>query len=132
MVTIEIGLFDRITVNGLTLLDHNGETLLNVNKFSSKISLADLIKGKLTLRTVLLVDTKIHLYQNSADSEPNYQFLSNLFSSNDNTTKHDTEFTIGSLIITRANLAYEKRWLEGNKDKFNFNNINLSLQRKIR
>ena len=75
---IEIGLFDRITVNGLTLLDHNDETLLNVNKFSSKISLADLIKGKLTLRTVLLVDTKIHLYQNSADSEPNYQFLSNL------------------------------------------------------
>lgn len=123
---IEIGLFDRITVNGLTLLDQNGETLLNVNKFSSKISLTDLSKGKLTLRTVLLVDTKIHLYQNSADSEPNYQFLSNLFSSNDNTTKHDTEFTIGSLIITRANLAYEKRWLEGNKDKFNLNNININ------
>ena len=122
---IKIGLFDRITINGLTLYDQNDETLLNVSKFSSRVSLSDLIKGNITLRTVLLMDSHINLYQATAEAEPNYHFLIKLFSSETDSTKADTKLTIGSLIITRASVDYKKQWLDNTNDDFDFNNLSI-------
>lgn len=122
---IEIGLFDRITINGFQLYDQGGETLLSVSKFSSRISLTNLIKGNIALRTVLLMDSHINLYQSTNEAEPNYSFLTKLFISEDDTSNVDNQITIGSLIIRRACIVHQKRWLDNTSNKLDINNLNL-------
>lgn len=127
---IDIGLFNRVMVHNLVVYDQNNEILLHTKKFSAKISLIELLKGKISLRTMLLMDSNVCLYQNTAESSPNYQFIIDVFSKSEGKSQ-DSQFNISSLIITRANISYDKRWIpkiDGfNKDHINIRDLNANL-----
>ena len=138
---IDIGLFNRVMIKDLIVYDQNNEVILHTNKFSARISLYELIRGNISVRTMLLMDSDIRLYQNSPELPANYQYLVDLFKNPDEQTE-SSKFNISSLIITRANISFDKRWMT-KKEGFDENHIaitnlntNLSLsvqeQNKIR
>ena len=121
---IEIGLFNRFVINGITIYDQSGEKLIKADKFAVKILLRDLLKRKINLRSVLLMDTEICLYQETPTAAPNYQFILDLLSS-DNPSEDPFKFRIGSFIITRAHLTYDKRWMPKSENSFSTNHVHL-------
>ena len=123
---IEVGLFNRIVINNLKVYDYNDEILLQANKISAKVSLTDLFRNKLHLSSLLLMDAGINCYQDTENSAPNYEFILNLLESEDDTNENSLDFSIGSLVITRANFSYNKRWLDDDAQQFNPNNIAVS------
>lgn len=129
---IDVGLFNRVTISNAIFYDQNDEILLKSQKFSAKILLRDFIKRKITLRSVLLMDTQISLYQQTPNDQFNYQFLIDLLTNTDEPSNNKFKFSIGSLIITRANLSFHKRWLDNTQDRLNpdnfaINNLNANL-----
>ncbi|MBR4297965.1 MAG: translocation/assembly module TamB [Bacteroidaceae bacterium] len=132
---VEVGLFNRIVLHDLTVYDQNEEVLLSSKKFSAKILLRDLLKSKISLRSVLLMDTDVHLYQVAKDSAYNFQYIVDLFQTSEDASTQ-TQLKIGSLIVTRANVSCDKRWMpkpaQGfSKDHIALNDIHANLSVNI-
>ena len=96
---IDIGLFNRVMIKNLIVYDQNNEVILHTNKFSARISLYELIRGNISVRTMLLMDSDIRLYQNSPELPANYQYLVDLFKNPDEQTE-SSKFNISSLNCT--------------------------------
>ena len=123
---IEIGLFNRLVVDNFVIYDQNDEVLLSTKKFSVKILWRDLFNKKITLRSVLLMDTNLSLYQQTPDSKLNYEYLLNLLASDSEDTSNEYQLSVGSLIITRAAISYDKRWVEPASEVFSDAHISVT------
>ena len=131
---IEIGLFNRIVIDDIVIYDQKGEQMIDVDKFSVKILLRDLIQKKITLRSVLIMDGNIQFYRERPEDAPNYSFLVELFKGNESSNK-PFQVSVGSLIITRLNFSFTNRWITETNNKFSkhhirVNNINSNLSLK--
>ncbi len=119
LADIEVGLFNRLTLKDIHVCDQSGERLLTAKNISVKIQYADLLDGKVNLRTLLLLEPEINLYRAHEDSSMNVQFLIDKLSSKEKTESTDTRLRIGSLIITRGKLHYNEQWQPETPHKLN-------------
>ncbi len=123
--SIEVGLFNRLMLNGVHIEDLQGETLLQAGSVSAKIELRSLFREQLALRTVSLLDADISLYKQRADSAANYQFLVDAFSSKDKRESKGVNLRVNSVILRRVNVSYNERYKPVVKGRFNASHINL-------
>ena len=131
---IEVGLFNRVVIDGVVIYDQKGEQLFEAKKIALKILLRDIIKQKITLCSVLLMDTNVRLYKDHPEDTPNYSFITDLFVSEESSDE-SLELSVGSLIVTRLNLTYDNRWIadtdkEFSTDHIRINNVNSNLSLK--
>ncbi len=103
---LELGLFNRVTLHDVCMFDQGGDTLLTARLISGKIEYMPLLKGKVALRTVSLLDSRIRLYQTEAGSAPNYQFVLDAFKS-EKQGPSKLNLSLGSLIIRRTEVSYD-------------------------
>lgn len=122
LADVEIGLFNRVVLDGVAIYDQSGEHLLDAKKIAVKILLRDLIKDRITLRSVLIMDAQINLYQEHQNAAPNYKFITDLFQS-DNSAEEGSKFGIGSFTITRANISYDNKWVPKVEGMFSTDHI---------
>lgn len=122
LADVEIGLFNRVVLDGVAIYDQSGEPLLDAKKIAVKILLRDLIKDRITLRSVLIMDAQINLYQEHQNAAPNYKFITDLFQS-DNSAEEGSKFGIGSFTITRANISYDNKWVPKVEGMFSTDHI---------
>ena len=73
-----------------------------------------------------LLDADVNLYQQTADSAANYQFLIDAFASKDRKPKSCINLRINSIILRRVNIRYDKRFLPHTPNKFNPSHIGLA------
>ena len=105
---IEVGLFNRLMLDSVTIKDRQRETLLNAKRVTAKIELRSLFKHQLALRTVSLLDANVNLYKQKADSATNFQFFLDAFASKDQTKKSELDLRINSIILRRTNISYNE------------------------
>ena len=122
---IEFSLFNRIAIKDLKIYDQDHELALTSKYLSAKIKLVELIKGNISFSTILLMDTNINLYKETQEAPLNIQFILDALQTDENTSEKETRLGIGSLIITRANMAYHHRWTEQTPERFNQNHISI-------
>lgn len=120
---IEISLFNRVILNDVKIFDQNNECLLNSKKISARIRLKELLENQVRFRTILLLDTDINVYQSNEDADPNFQFIVNKLSNPNSEQTSTPEFSIGSLIITRAKFAYNELWKPSTPGIFNTSHV---------
>ena len=123
--SIEVGLFNRLMLNGVRIEDLRGETLLQAGSVSAKIELRSLFREQLALRTVSLLDADVSLYKQRADSAANYQFLVDAFSSKDKKESKGVNLRVNSVILRRVNVAYNEWYTPQTKGRFNLSHLNL-------
>jgi hypothetical protein len=104
---IDLELFDKMSMNGLLVLDRKKDTLLYAG--SAKVSLTDwfFFKDKITLKYIGLEDAFINLHR--TDSVWNYQFLIDYFSG-PRKKKADTSSNMIDLDLKVLNLKNIKVW----------------------
>ncbi|MGN1353454.1 MAG: translocation/assembly module TamB domain-containing protein [Alloprevotella sp.] len=122
---LELGLFNRVTLHDVRVFDQMGDTLLNARLMSAKIEYMPLLKGKVALRTVSLLDSRIRLYQTEAGSAPNYQFVLEAFKSKKQGPSK-LNLSLGSLIIRRTAVNYDLRYKPHTPGRFSSAHLHLS------
>lgn len=108
---VEIGLFNRVTLHDVVIRDQRGEQLLEAGLLSAKIEYMPLLHGEIVLRTVSMLDARVNLYKQRADTPPNFQFVLDAFRPEHGTEKHRRwGFHINSLILRRCGVSYQERF----------------------
>ena len=105
---VEVGLLNSVSLHKVMLKDQNGKLLLNSDLISAKIQVRSLLRGKIFLRNIALLDTEVHLYKASINQPINLQFIIDAFSSKDKTSSGHTDLRINALIVRRGQLTYDE------------------------
>lgn len=131
---VEIGLFNRVILHDVYIEDRQRAPMLTSNLMSAKIEYRALLDGRVSLRSVSLLDGKINLYKTKADSAANYQFVLDAFKSDSKEPSH-LNLTLNSLIIRRLDFGYEEHYkpqtpghLNASHLRVNRLNANISLK----
>ena len=106
--TCRSGLTQQCSLHDVTLKDQSRKTLLNSNLLYAKIQVRSLLRGKIYLRNIALLDTDVHIYKAHPDQPTNLQFIIDAFSSKDDTGPQNTDLRINALIVRRGKLTYDE------------------------
>lgn len=119
--SLEIGLFNRFILKDVTVKDTAGKTIIHSDLLTAKIELRSLVKERLALRTISVLDAEFNLYQKDEQSAPNFQFLLDAFSSEKEAKPVNLQ--INSLILRRVNFRYDRLDLPETPGKWNLGRI---------
>ncbi|MCD7720790.1 MAG: translocation/assembly module TamB [Prevotellaceae bacterium] len=122
---IQLGFNGRIIADGLSLEDRQGETLLEVSRAGARISLWQLLEGKIRLGNVQLFGVRASLYQQSPGEKPNFWFVVDAFQSNDSTSSTPVDLRVGQLLVRRTSVRWEQRWREETPGRLNTGHVAL-------
>ena len=103
---VHIGLFNRVVMDDLCLLDQQSDTLLASTRLSAKLNLWQLIQGRVRIHHIQLFGYDIRLHRSTADAPYNFQFLIDRFSSEDEEPSA-LDLAISSILIRRGTLTLD-------------------------
>lgn len=106
---VSVGLFNAVELHEVTLLDKAGEKMLHSRLVYGKVKLFPLIKGKVAIRNISILDGDIVLYKETEEGKPNFQFVIDAFKT-DTRDKKPLNISINSLLLRRCQLAYDDRF----------------------
>ena len=106
--SVEIGLLNSIQLHNVLLKDRSGKELLKSKLVFGKIEVLPLIKGKVSLRNIALLDAHIALYKTNKGATTNFQYIIEAFSSQDKDSPSKLNLRINSLIMRRCDLSYDE------------------------
>ena len=106
---VELGLFNRIIIDNVCIPDLQGDTLLRASHLSVKASLLPLLKGRIDISSAQLFGAHVRLYQEDSLAAPNWQFVVDALSSdNDSTESTPLDLHIGSVIVRHSSVSYDR------------------------
>lgn len=105
---IDVGLFNRIIIDDVTMLDHQRHPLLRAGRISAKLDLLRLPYNEICITSAQLFGADIHINRASASARPNYQFVVDSLASKDTTGHSKLNLQIHSLVIRRGALRYDQ------------------------
>lgn len=105
---VDLGLFNRIIIDDVHLLDQKGKPLLRATRLSAKFDYIELIRGRVSISSAQLFGLNANLYKETADAKPNFQFVLDSLASKDTTQHRPLDITLRSLIIRHGELSYNQ------------------------
>lgn len=106
---ISIGLFNAVELHGVTLYDKAHKEMLQSKLIYGKVRISSLLKGKIYLRNISVLDATFKLYKPTADGEANFKFVIDAFKSKKK-EKKPTDLSINSLLLRRCQVAYDEEY----------------------
>ena len=106
---VDLGFFNRVIVDDISMLDQDGKQMLTASRASAKLDFFALSQGKIVVKSAQLFGLKASLYQKNADEKPNFAFVLDSLASKDSTKHTPLDLKINSLIIRHGAVSYN-RW----------------------
>ncbi|KAA6332749.1 hypothetical protein EZS27_018775 [termite gut metagenome] len=124
---IHVGfLFNRITVDNALLKDKSGKEMLKASRILVNFSpLSFLLHKQIYLSNVQLFGLDAYLNRENPESEPNFMFLINAFTSKDTAKKMETDLRVNSFLIRHGKFTYDVLSEKETPGRFNTNHIKL-------
>ena len=117
---VSVGLFNRLIVDDVCIPDLQGDTLLRAGRLSVKASLLSLLEGRIVVSSAQLFGAHVRLSQADSTTTPNWQFVVDAFSSdNDTTISSPLDLHIGSLIVRHSSVSYDRSDVPATPGRFN-------------
>ena len=104
---VDIGLFNRLTLDNVKILDQQGKDMLTARRLSATVDLLPLANGKISISSAQVFGTHAKLYQADAQSKPNFQFVIDSLASKDTTSTTPLDLRINSLIIRHSSVSFD-------------------------
>ncbi len=98
----------RLTADDVTIYDLSQDTLLNVKRISAGVGLRDLADGKLTITSAQLFGADVRISQAEKGVPLNCQFIIDALSSDDSTSTGGIDLRVGSLIVRRSSVRFDR------------------------
>lgn len=105
---VNVGFFNRIIVDDVSILDQKGKHLLRSTRMSAKLSYLDLMQGRIIVTSAQLFGLDANLYKASAKAKTNFQFVIDSLQSKDTTSHKPFHMAINSLIIRHGQLTWNQ------------------------
>ena len=121
---IDVGLFNRIIIDDVTMLDQQRRPLLRAGRISAKLDLLQLPHNEICITSAQLFGADVHINRATASAKPNYQFIVDSLASKDTTNHSKLNFQIHSLIIRRGALCYDQLDMP-KKHTLDFHHLNI-------
>lgn len=109
--SIDIGLFDRVTIDDISIYDQKHKKMATVSRASVNMDILELIqkKGKhIAISSAQLISLDANIYKETADSKPNFQFIIDSLSSKDKKESAPLDLDISSVIIRNSKISYNQ------------------------
>lgn len=108
---IGLRLFNNISLQGIYVEDLNKDTLVYAKNLEVSLSPMELLKSKLLINSIDLDDFTIKLSQENPDSDFNYQFIIDAFSSDttatEDTTSSSLKIAIEDITLKNGRIRYD-------------------------
>ena len=101
-----IGLFNRVVLDDVLLLDQQSDTLLAAARLSVKIDVWQLIQGRVRIGSAQLFGYDIRLHRPTWKDPYNSQFIIDRFASQDSTST-PLDLAISTIIVRRGKLSHD-------------------------
>ena len=105
---VDVGLFNRIIIDDVTMLDQQRHPMLRAGRISAKLDLLRLPHNEICITSAQLFGADIHINRATASAKPNYQFIVDSLASKDTTSHSKLNFQIHSLIIRHGAFCYDQ------------------------
>ena len=119
---VDVGYFNRIILDHVTVKDLDGKNLLKASRLSAKIDLSALAHGKISISSIQFYGFDINLYRKRKDESPNFQFLIDAFSGG-NKPSSSPDLRINSVLIRRGKLTWNELDQPATPERFNPSHI---------
>ncbi len=103
---VRLGLFNRIVIDDVLILDQEADTLLSAARLSAKASIWRLLKGRFRFSNIQLYGYDIRLRKHTPEEPYNFQFVIDAFADED-TTSTPIQFSINSMMIRRGSISHD-------------------------
>ncbi len=123
--SVNLGLLNRLVINDMTLYEPNGQKMASIARMSASIDLPALLSNRIDIGTAQLFGTKATLYKETPESKPNFQFIIDAFTKEEQEESTPLNLHIGSLIIRHADITYNVKSATMRHGEFDTNHLNL-------
>jgi hypothetical protein len=106
---VDLGFFNRVIIDDVSMLDQKNDSMFYATRVSASIDFIPLFEGRISISSAQLFGLNAHLYKQTADSKPNFQFVLDSLASKDTTEHTPLDLRIGSLIIRHGKIKYDQR-----------------------
>ncbi len=106
---VDLGLLNRVIIDDVSIKDQSGAEMLTATRLSAKVDVLPLFKGYISIPSAQIFGMKACLYKDSANAQPNYQFVLDSLSSKENKEKTPLHLNINSLIIRNGAVKYDQK-----------------------
>ncbi len=106
--SINPGFLNRLIIDRVSIMDQQGKEMLKVNRLGVRISLWDLLNGKISISSAQVFGAHARFYQTAPDTAPNFQFALDSLASKDTTSQSPLDLHINSLIMRHSSVRYDR------------------------
>ena len=104
---VNIGLFNRILVNGLSVKDKEGKEILKVNRLSASFDILPLLQKKIRINTVQLFGFNFVLEKENKDAQLNIQYILDAFASKEKKEKSALDLRVNYVLLRNGSFNYD-------------------------
>ncbi len=123
---IDVGLLNRLVLNGLYVEDQQKELLLKASLVSGKIEVMPLLfDGKIRISSIQLFNFHANVYKDTPEGKTNLQFLIDKFTSKKPKKKTPLDLRFNSVLIRGGNADFNLRYKPYTPGKFNPSHVKL-------
>ena len=76
---VNLGLFNRLVIDGVLIKDKQGKDMLTSDRLAVKIEILPLLEGKISISSAQVFGAHLDLYKPSADAAENFRFILDSF-----------------------------------------------------
>ena len=104
---VDIGLFNRVIIDDVHILDQQKKEMLRVARLSVTIDLLPLTKGKISIMSAQVFGAHASLYQNHPQAKPNFQFVIDSLASDDTKSPSKLDLRMNTFIMRHSSISYD-------------------------
>ena len=116
---VDLGFLDRIIIDDVSILDQHNQPMLFVARLSAKVDILPLTQGRISISSAQLFGAHARLWQQNAQSKPNFQFVIDSLASKDTLSHSPLNLRINSLIIRRSSMTFDRKDIATTAGQFN-------------
>jgi len=119
--------FNRLVLDGVYLVDEEGELLFKANHIAAGFEILPFLHGKFVFTTVRLFGFNVNLKKKTPDAPLNLQFIIDAFSSTDSLKKSpNVDLRFNSILIRRGDFSYHVASESSTPGKFNPHHVDIN------
>ena len=123
---IDLGFFNRIIIDDISIDDQQQRPMLRASRLAVKVDLLPLTRGRISISSLQLFGAHVRLFQADSLSAPNYQFVVDALASGDTTSQSTLDFRLGTLIVRRSSVSYDRADIAPTPARLNPHHIHLT------
>lgn len=123
--TIEIGLFNRIIIDNVSIYDRHDKPMVTSSRLAAKVDILSFMHDRISISSAQFFGLNAVLYKKDEKSNPNFQFILDALTSKDSTKTTPLNLDIQSLVIRNGAIKYDRYDKPRTPGKFNVNHINV-------